>query len=77
MPLYHVGIREVHVSHREVEADTPEEAMSLAEEDLDTEFQLEYSYTMVRPTWTVKEVNNGNISRDVEEPAEEDSQGPD
>ena len=53
---YIVGIREVHVSHREVEADSPEEAINIAKRDLDTEVMLEYSHTMEENTWTVEEV---------------------
>lgn len=51
MKKYLVEIREVHVSHREVEASSPEEAMNLAEdaEDLFTE----YSHTMPKEHWVV------------------------
>ena len=52
---YIVGIREVHVSHRVVEAQDPEQAKDIASRDLDTEVALEYSHTLDKDTWTVKE----------------------
>ena len=53
---YIVGIREVHVSSREVEAENPEEAINIAKKDLGTEVMVEYSHTMEENTWTVEEV---------------------
>jgi len=41
-----IQIPEVHYSIREVEADTEEEAIDMALEDLDTEVQCEYSHTL-------------------------------
>jgi len=43
-----IQIPEVHVSFREVEAETKEEAIDIALEDLDTEVNHEYSYTLDR-----------------------------
>lgn len=54
MPKFNVLIREVHVSHREVEAETEAEAMKLAE-DAEEHF-LEYSHTLDRETWTVEKI---------------------
>lgn len=51
---YIVGIREVHVSYRAVEASSQEEALQLAEDDLASEFHLEYSHTLDKDTWTVE-----------------------
>lgn len=52
MPKFNVLIREVHVSHREVEAPTKEEAMKVAS-DAEEHF-LEYSHTLDQDTWTVE-----------------------
>lgn len=49
---YRVLIREVHVSHRIVEANSESEALELAgdgEEDY-----CEYSHTLSKDTWTVE-----------------------
>ena len=43
---WRIQVPEVHYSIREVEADTKEEAIDMALEDLDTEFQFEYSHTL-------------------------------
>ena len=43
-----IQIPEVHYSIREVEADTEEEAIDKALEDLDNEVHLEYSHTLDR-----------------------------
>jgi hypothetical protein len=43
-----IQIPEVHYSIREVEADTEEEAIDKALEDLDTEVHQEYSHTLDR-----------------------------
>ena len=43
-----IQIPEVHYSIREVEAETKEEAIEMALEDLDTEVNHEYSHTLDR-----------------------------
>lgn len=53
---YRVLIREVYLSHREVEADSPEEAMDRAA-DADEDYR-EYSHTLDRDTWTVEEAGS-------------------
>lgn len=53
MPKFYVCIREVHVSHRIVEADTPEQAKELAGDA--PEDYLEYSHTLDKEHWTVEE----------------------
>jgi hypothetical protein len=55
MPKYRVLIREVHVSHRVVEAETPEQAMELAGDANDT--FTEYSHSLPKDTWTVELVD--------------------
>ena len=50
--LYRVAIREVHVSHRIVEASSEAEAKDLAA-DADDEF-TEYSHTLDKDLWTVE-----------------------
>lgn len=54
MPKFNVLIREVHVSHREVEAKDESEAMELAGDA--EEHYCEYSHTLDRDTWTVEKV---------------------
>lgn len=53
MKKYCVYIREVHVSHRFVEANSPEEAKDLAGDEACS--YLEYSHTLDKDTWTVEE----------------------
>jgi hypothetical protein len=50
---YRVLIREVHVSHRLVEAASPEEAKENAGDG--EEIFCEYSHTLPRDTWTVEQ----------------------
>lgn len=52
MTKYRVLIREVHVSHRIIEASSAEEALREAGEG--TEVYLEYSHTLDPETWTVE-----------------------
>lgn len=52
MPFFRVLIREVHVSHRMVEAETAEEAMEEAGEC--EEHHLEFSHTLDTDEWTVE-----------------------
>lgn len=54
---YIVQVREVHISHREVEANSPEEAKELVSNGDDTEVYLEYSHTLGSDTWTVEKKN--------------------
>jgi len=54
MKRFYVAIREVHVSHREVEAETREEAIRLAEDAEET--FLEYSHTLDSEHTTVEEM---------------------
>ena len=43
-----VHIPEVHISIREIEAETEDQAIEMALEDLDTEVSHEYSHTLDR-----------------------------
>lgn len=52
MNLYRVLVREVHLSHRVIEADTPEAALDMAGDEL--EVKLEYSHTLDQSMWTVE-----------------------
>lgn len=56
MPKYIVGIREVWVSHREVESQNPEEAKRLANDEY--EMFNEYSHTLDPELWTVEEARD-------------------
>lgn len=60
MAKYIVRIREVHISYREVEADSVEEA--IAEAGGATETMLEYSHTLDTDHWDVED-EHGNIVR--------------
>ncbi|HUT58513.1 MAG TPA: hypothetical protein VNA25_11770 [Phycisphaerae bacterium] len=58
MSKFHVQIREVHVNHVEVEAETEEEAKDIAEKMLARgvdDLSLEYSHTLSKDHWTVEE----------------------
>jgi hypothetical protein len=50
-----VGVREVHVSTVEVEAESPEEAMRLVQDGDGEEIMREYSHTLDPDLWTVEE----------------------
>lgn len=54
MPLFNVLVREVHVSHRQVEAKTAEEAKRLVQDDEGDETYCEYSHTLDPDTWQVE-----------------------
>jgi hypothetical protein len=58
MPKYNVMIREVHVSHRTVEAEDEKEAIEQAGGG--TETYLEYSHTLDPDTWTVEKIEEEN-----------------
>ena len=51
---YIVLVREVHVSHREIEADSEDEAKSKVYGGQGEETYLEYSHTLDRWYWTVE-----------------------
>lgn len=53
---YLVAIREVHVSHREIEADSPDDAIEKVFYGDGEEVLCEYSHTLDSDTWTVEEV---------------------
>ena len=57
MPKYKVLIREVHVSHRIVEAKDEKDAIEEAGGGEET--YLEYSHTLDPDTWTVEEIPSG------------------
>ena len=58
---YRVLVREVHVSHRIVEAPGPEEAKIIAAMEGDEDY-CEYSHTLDADTWTVE------IDKDNDDP---------
>ena len=53
MPKFVVNIREVHVSSREIEAESAEEALRLVKDGEGEEILCEYSHTLDEDTWTV------------------------
>jgi len=57
MPRYYVLVKEVHDSYREVEADSPEEAIEkvAAGDDDFKEERMEYSYTLDSEQWSTEE----------------------
>ena len=52
MPLYTVGIREVHVAYYHVTASSEKEAIEKLENSEYEEISIEYSHTMDPDTWT-------------------------
>lgn len=54
MKRYNVLIREVHVSHREVSAESEAEAIEKVANGEGEETYLEYSHTMNKDHWTVE-----------------------
>lgn len=57
IPKYLVGVREVHISYREIEANSPEEAIKKAD-DVVTEVFREYSHDLSEELWTVEEIKS-------------------
>ncbi len=55
MPKFHVNVREVHVSTREVKAESAEEAIRKVKDQDAEEVVCEYSHTLGEDTWTVEE----------------------
>lgn len=55
MPRYTVLVREVHVSHRVVEAASPKEAIRRVEDGEGEEEFLEYSDTLNPDKWSVED----------------------
>ncbi len=53
MKTYRVLVREVHISHMEVRADDPDDAIFQVEGGAGEEKHLEYSHTLDSSTWTV------------------------
>jgi predicted transcriptional regulator YheO len=73
MTIYRVGVREVHVSTREIDAESPEEALDKVQEDEGEEVMCEYSHTLDRDVWTVEKIEPPLMEtlmklRGVEEP---------
>lgn len=55
--LFNVGIREVHVTTFEIEAESPEAAMEIAKQRKGREVMSEYSHTLDPETWTVEKID--------------------
>lgn len=55
MPTFFVEVREVHISHRKVEADDRDQAVAKCNEGEGEEVYLEYSDTKDKSTWSVHE----------------------
>lgn len=62
MPKYTVLVREVHVSHMVVEADSPKEAIKKIKDGDGDEALCEYSHTLDSETWSVDDAE-GNETR--------------
>jgi len=58
LPKYMVGVAELHYSYREVEADSPQDAIVKAKamDELPDELHLEYSHTLDSDVWKVETV---------------------
>ena len=65
MAIFHVEVREVHVSTRAVEAESAEEAIRKVKDGDDLEeLTCEYSHTLDDETWQVNEAESGETVRD-------------
>ena len=64
---YIVLVREVHISHREVEANNEEEAKSKVYhgQPATEETYLEYSHTLDRWYWTVEEAEDSSANEEA------------
>jgi hypothetical protein len=58
MSKFIVGIREVHVRMVEVEAESRDEAIDLADNTQEDDIHLEYSHCMNKDSWSVEEVKS-------------------
>lgn len=63
MPKYTVLVREIHVSHMEIEADDPEQALEKVFQGEGQEIFLEYYDTMDSSYWTVEDEKGTTVSR--------------
>lgn len=61
MPQFIVNIREVHVSAREVEADSVEHALELIRAGEGDEVSCEYSHTLSEDTWSVEDADGNEV----------------
>jgi hypothetical protein len=59
MATFIVEVREVHISHRKIEAENRDMAVSLVGRGEGEEVYLEYSDTKDKSTWAVKEEGLG------------------
>lgn len=59
MNTYIISVREVHVSHRQVEASSPKEALEILRDGGDEELYMEYSHQLDENTWGVTQVDKG------------------
>jgi hypothetical protein len=53
---YDVQVREVHVQHIVVEADSPEEAVDMVRDGDGDHAAIEYSHTLGPDSWTVESI---------------------
>lgn len=63
MAKYIVRVREVHISYREVVAESPEHALQAVQENNGEETLCEYSHNLPVDTWDVEDAE-GNIVED-------------
>lgn len=61
MPKYTVLVREIHVSHMEIEAENPEEAIDKIANGEGQEVCLEYDDTMDSCHWTVDDEDGKEV----------------
>ena len=61
--VYYVQVREVHVSTREIVADSPEDALEKVKDGEGDEITCEYSHTLDDDTWSIDDAE-GNVVRD-------------
>jgi hypothetical protein len=56
MSQFIVEVREVHISHRSIEAEDQDQAVLMVEEGEGEEVYLEFSDTKDKSTWSVRKV---------------------
>lgn len=61
MPKYTVLVREVHVSHMEIEAENPEDAVDKVYNGDGNEVLCEYSHTLDSNEWTVDDASGKTV----------------
>lgn len=71
LKTFNVGIREVHIVTRQVQAEDADDALSLAHKGEGEELMVEYSHTMSQDNCTVEEVDSSIADREEQQRRDE------